>query len=88
MTKTGTEIYRELSRRGLARSLRDLSSSYFGMAPNYACLRSDRPPSERALIHLFRRLWDERHYFLAAKVACTILWGSGTNRDQAGRTRR
>lgn len=68
-------IFIELSRRGLTWSLRDLSQHYYGMAPNYACLRGDRGPSERALINLFGRLWEERHYILAARVAWTILFG-------------
>ncbi|MBA4794669.1 MAG: hypothetical protein H2041_13475 [Phenylobacterium sp.] len=55
-------------RRGLTSSLRDYSSYYLGMAENYACLRGERGPSERALIHLFRRLCEERRYLLAAKV--------------------
>lgn len=74
--KNGIDIQTELGRRGLFFSLRDLSSHYYGMAPNYACLRGDRGPSERALINLFRRLWEERHYILAARAACAILWGA------------
>lgn len=81
--KDGIEIQTELARRGLCWSLRDLSSHYYGMAPNYACLRGDRGPSERALINMFRRLWEERHYILAARVAWTILWRCPTNRDEA-----
>jgi hypothetical protein len=67
-------IYHTLARRGLARSQRDFSSYWLGMAENYACIRGDRPPSERALINLFRRLWEERHYLLAIRVATAILF--------------
>lgn len=74
MSNTGIDMYHELSRRGLTWSQRDLSSYYYQMAPNYACLRGDRSPSERALINAFRRLWEERHYILALKVAWAILW--------------
>jgi hypothetical protein len=74
MKNTGIDLYHELFRRGLTRSLRDLSSYYFQMAPNYACLRGDRSPSERALINAFRRLWEERHFILAMRVAWAILW--------------
>lgn len=73
-TKADLAIREELIRRKLTWSLRDYSSHYLGMAPNYACLRGDRGPSERALINMFRRLWEERHYLLAARVAWTILW--------------
>ena len=75
MTTAGIDFYHQLARRGLTYSLRDYSSYYLGMAENYACLRGDRDPSERALINLFRRLWEERHYILAARVAWAILWG-------------
>ena len=74
MTNADLDFYRALAERGLTTSLRDYSSYYLGMAENYACLRDERGPSERALINLFRRLWEERHYLLAARVAWTILW--------------
>lgn len=74
MMNTGIDLYHQLARRKLTHSLRDFSSYYLGMAENYACLRGDRPPSERALIHLFRRLWSEAHYILAVRVAWAILW--------------
>ena len=75
MTNTGPDFYHQLERAGCTRSLRDYSSYYLGMAENYACLRGERGPSERALIHLFRRLWAERRFWFAAKVARVILWG-------------
>lgn len=78
-----TGIETELTRRGLCWSRRDLSSHYYGMAPNYACLRGDRGPSERALINMFRRLCEERHFVLAARVAWIILWRCPTGRDEA-----
>lgn len=79
MKNTGIELYRHLAQRKLTHSLRDFSSYYLGMAENYACLRGDRPPSERALIHLFRRLWRDGHYILAVRVAWAILWESGSD---------
>jgi hypothetical protein len=71
---TDPNFYQLLARRGLARSQRDFSSYYLGMAENYACIRGDRPPSERAQINLFRRLWSERHFILAIRVATAILF--------------
>lgn len=76
MTNAGIDFYHQLARRNLTTSLRSYSSRYLGMAENYACLRGDRGPSERALINMFRRLWAERHYLLAARVAWAILWES------------
>jgi hypothetical protein len=75
MNKTGMDFYHLLAKRGLTTSQRDYSAYYLGMAENYACLRGDRGPSERASINLFRRLWEERRYLLAIKVARLILWG-------------
>lgn len=75
MTTAGIDFYHQLARRGLTRSLRDYSSHYLGMAENYACLRGERGPSPTAQINLFRRLWQERHYMLAVRVAWTILFG-------------
>ena len=71
---TTLDIYHLMSERRLTNSLRDFSNYYLGMAKNYACLRSDRRPSERALIHLFQRLWKERHYVLALRIAWLVLW--------------
>lgn len=74
MTNAGIDFYTLLARRGWTTSHRDYSSYYLGMAENYACLRGDRGPSERALINLFRRLWEERRYFIALRVARAVLW--------------
>ena len=75
MSKTGIDIYQLLRARGLCHSQRQYSREWLGAAENYACLRGDRGPSERALINLFRRLWTERRLLLAMRVACLILWG-------------
>ena len=75
MAHTDLDFYRPLAQRGLTTSLRDYSSYYLGMAENYACLRGERGPSERALINLFRRLWEERRFILAFRVAKAILFG-------------
>ena len=70
------EIYHLLSRRGLTHSLRDFSQFYLGMAPNYACIRGNRPASEHAMVHLFRRLWAERRFILAAQIGWIILFAN------------
>lgn len=80
MMNTGSDFYPLLAQRGLTTSQRDYSSYYLGMAENYACLRGDRGPSARALINLFQRLWEERRYLLALRVARSLLWGG----DAAG----
>lgn len=73
--QAGKNFYQELRRKGCTDSLRDYSRRYLGMAENYACLRGERVPSDRALVHLFQRLWCERRLLLAARVAHAILWG-------------
>jgi len=72
---TDSDIYHLLQRAKLTHSRRHASRELFGAADNYLALCGDRGPSERALIHLFRRLWEERHWLLAFRVARMILWG-------------
>jgi hypothetical protein len=79
MTNAGIPYYPLLARHNLTNSLRDYSGHYLGMAENYACVRGNRGPSERALINLFRCLWKERHFILATRVAWAILWGDRTD---------
>lgn len=75
MPTTGIALYHYLARKKVTWSRRDASSYLFGMNPSYLAQRGDRELSERALINLFRRLWEERRYLLAARVACVVLWG-------------
>jgi hypothetical protein len=79
---TSIDFYHLLARRKLTSSLRDYSSHYLGMAENYACLRGERAPSERAMINLFRRLWEEKRVFLALRVACQLLFRQSTDDAQ------
>ncbi len=75
MKNADIELYRQLLRTGATHSLRDFSSYYLGMAENAACLSLKRGGfSARGRINLFRRLWEERRYLLALKVARLILW--------------
>jgi hypothetical protein len=70
------QIYEHLARRQLTHSYRSMSRDWFGAAENYACcLGLGGTPSARVQINLFRRLWSERHYLLAIRVATAILWG-------------
>jgi hypothetical protein len=82
MTNADPDFYRELERRGLTTSQRDFSTYYLSMAPNYACLRTGRGLSERALINLFRRLWEERRFWLALRVAHELLFRCPTGSYQ------
>jgi len=69
------DIYHELKKRNLVTSRRGFSRM-LGAASNYASIRGDRGPSERASIRLFQRLWHDRHYLLAVMVAREVLWGA------------
>jgi hypothetical protein len=71
----GMDFYHKLAGRGLCRSLRAYRRDYLGKAENYACIRGERGPSTTALVNLFRALWTERRFILAARVARAILWG-------------
>ena len=68
------DIYTELERRGLTHSRRHASRELFGAADNYLSLCGDRGPSERAMIHLFRRLYSAYPIF-ASRIAWLILFG-------------
>ncbi len=72
---TDLNIYHELERRNLTHSRRHASRELFGGADNYLCIRGDRGPSERALIHLFQKVWRQ-HPLLALRLAKRILWGA------------
>lgn len=78
MENSDRSLYRLLKSRGCTNSQRDFSSYYLNMAPNYLCLRGERGLSERALINLFRRLWDERRPLLAWRVAHQLLFRSAS----------
>ena len=72
---TGIDIYHHLARRKLTWSLRDCSTHFLGMNASYLAQRGDRELSERAMINLFQRLWEERRFLLCWKVARLILFG-------------
>ena len=68
------DLYDLMARRGLTHSRRHYSTEWLGLAPNYACLRGDRPPSEAATLTLIRKLLDRRRYILAAHVLRVLIW--------------
>ena len=74
MKTPGLDFYDPLRRRKLTHSLRHYSVTWLGAAPNYACVAATRGPSAAALLHLFRALWDRRHFGLAAQVGRALLW--------------
>lgn len=76
MTITGIEIHHRLVRAKLAWSLRDTSQFILKMNPSYLAQRGHLPLSDRAMPSLFRHVWQERRYILAAKIGRAILWGS------------
>ena len=75
MPTTGIALYQYLALRKVTWSRRDASSYLFGMNPSYLAQRGDRELSERALINLFRYLWEARRFILAFRVARAILFG-------------
>lgn len=68
------QLFTLLRARGLTQSYRHFSTFWLGGAPNYACLRGDRLPSDAAMVRLIRLLIDHRRYFLAACVLRMLLW--------------
>ena len=82
MKNTGTSIYRLMEQKKISWSKRDMSQFLLGMNPSYLAQLGDRELSERALINLFRFLWGERRFWLAARVAHCLLFGRSTGCPQ------
>ena len=66
------DIYETLLKRGLTTSQRDFSTHYACKSPSY--LATTNGLSAEALVCVFRRLMEERHWLLAMRVAHTVLF--------------
>lgn len=73
------DIYETLLKRGLTTSQHDFSTYYAGKSPSY--LATTKGLSEGAMIAVFRRLIEEKHWLLAMRVARTILFGRRQDDD-------
>lgn len=80
------DLYDLMARRGLTHSRRHYSTEWLGLAPNYACLRGDRPPSDSAMLHLARKLLSKRRFILAAHVLQMLLWPENPDRRVSWRS--
>lgn len=67
------DIYETLRKRGLTTSQHDFSTHYAGKSPSY--LATTKCLSTEAMVSVFRRLMEERHWLLAIRVAHDILFG-------------
>ena len=67
-----SDIYELLLKRGLTTSQRDFSTHYAAKSASY--LATKKSLSEGAMVSVFRKLMDERHFLLAARVASIILF--------------
>jgi hypothetical protein len=67
------DIYETLLKRGLTTSQHDFSTYYAGKSPSY--LATTKGLSEGAMLAVFRRLMEERHWLLAFRLGLTILFG-------------
>lgn len=66
------DIYELLLKHGLTTSQRDFSKNYAAKSESYFATRKSL--SEGAMVSVFRKLMDERHFLLAARVASIILF--------------
>ena len=73
------DIYETLRKRGLTTSQHDFSTHYAGKSPSY--LATTKRLSAEAMISVFRRLMEERHWLLAIRVAHGILFGRSQHDD-------
>jgi hypothetical protein len=55
-------------------SRRHFSSELLGAAHNYATSNRHGRPSDSAMLHLARKLLDNRRYILAAHVLQMLVW--------------
>ena len=67
------DIYEAAKSRGLARSLRQFSTDFLGMAPNYAADTGLARCSADALLRLHRRLGELRQADLQERVVDRLL---------------
>lgn len=67
------DLYETLKKRGLTSSQRDFSTRYAGKSPSY--LATMASPSNGAMIAVFRKLFAERRWLLAIRVARMVLFG-------------
>jgi hypothetical protein len=67
------ELYKEMLARNLTNSLRSFSCDWLGKAQNFATLHRSRPLPAEILVHVRKRLIEEGHHDLAAKVLLTLL---------------
>ena len=74
-----TDIYETLRKRGLTTSQHDFSTYYAGKSASY--LATCKTLSAEAMIAVFRRLVEERHWLLAIRVARIILFGRRRHDD-------
>lgn len=74
-------IYETLLKRGLTHSQRDFSTYYAGKSPSY--LATTEMLSEGAMLAVFQRLVEERHWLLALRVAHEVLFGRNYHDEAA-----
>lgn len=75
-----TDIYDILFERGLTTSQRDFSTYWAGRSPSY--LATTGTLSDGAMIAVFRKLIEERRWWLAIRVAHMILFGRRRQHDE------
>ena len=67
------ELYEEMLARNLTNSLRSFSCDWLGKAQNFATLHRSRPLPADILVHVRKRLIEEGHPDLAAKLLLALL---------------
>ena len=67
------DIYIEMYERGLAGSMRSWSEQWAGRSHNFATTFWEQPIPAETAIHLRRKLLDQGHPDLAAKVLLALL---------------
>lgn len=68
------DLFALCSSRGLTHSRRHFSTELLGAAHNYATTNRHGRPSDSALLHLIRWLYDRGRYILALYCLQKLVW--------------
>jgi hypothetical protein len=74
------DLFNLMASRGLTRSRRHFSTELLGTAHNYATSNRSGRPSDSAMLHLIRWLYDRHRYILAIYCLQMLVWPNRPDR--------
>lgn len=82
------DIYNEMAARNLTVSMRQWSEEWLGRSHNFASINRAQPLPAGCMVQLRKRLIDEGHHDLAAKVLLALLGELPASKRSSGRRAR